>query len=667
MARKHDAELEEYRQLMTPPETFADGFNWRTVVGAFFLGFVMMPGSMYLSLFAGQGIGPAAQWVTIILFTEMARRSFTELKMQEVFILYYMAGLAMSSPFSGFLWNQFFVQSEYAQAMGIAGGIPSWWAPSAEAIREAGPTFFHRIWLAPILLGAFMLVSRQIDQFGLGYVLYRLTSDVEKLPFPMAPVGASGITALVEDKKDPARWRWRCFSLGGMIGIVFGAIYIGVPAVTGALLTKPLVLIPIPWVDLTPALTRFLPATPLNLSFDLGALMLGMVIPFWAVMGSVAGLVINMVVNPILQRQGVLSNWTPQMGLIDTVFSNNVDFYLSFGTGLTFAVALVSLGRVFQPLFDRLRARGKAGETGGRKFELAAREPGMWRRLVTDNVQRGDFSIFIALGIYVCNSAFWIGLSAWLVEGFPWKFFVFYAAVFTPLLSYATAKLEGLIGQSLEIPFVREATYILSGYRGVAIWFAPAPLPNYGIATVGFRTMELTGTRVGSMAKTLCITTPIVLVASLVFSHLIWSMAPVPSEAFPFAQKMWDLQAKNLCLTYSATLEGGSLFMEAWRWKYVGLGLGLGSLTYMGLSLLGLPTLLVFGVVYGMGQGTPGAIPLTLTGALLGRFYFRKHFGGMWMKYTPVLLAGYSCGMGLMAMVAVGFTILTKMISPLLY
>ena len=47
----------------------------------------------------------------------------------------------------------------------------------------------------------FGLVLRP-DQFGLGYALYRITSDVEKLPFPMAPVGALGTIALAESKEE---------------------------------------------------------------------------------------------------------------------------------------------------------------------------------------------------------------------------------------------------------------------------------------------------------------------------------------------------------------------------------------------------------------------------------------------------------------------------------
>ena len=40
----------------------------------------MMPGAIYLGLVAGTSLGQAAEWTTIILFTEVARRSFVTLK-----------------------------------------------------------------------------------------------------------------------------------------------------------------------------------------------------------------------------------------------------------------------------------------------------------------------------------------------------------------------------------------------------------------------------------------------------------------------------------------------------------------------------------------------------------------------------------------------------------
>ena len=44
----------------------------------------------------------------------------------------------------------------------------------------------------------------------------------------------------------------------------------------------------------------------------------------------------------------------------------------------------------------------------------------------------------------------------------------------------ALAKLEGVVGQTVQVPMVQQAAYILSGYRGADIWFAPIPLADHG-------------------------------------------------------------------------------------------------------------------------------------------------------------------------------------------
>ena len=94
-----DKEMEEFRGLMEVPSTFEEGFNWKSLVGAIFIAIMMVPGAIYMSLLAGQGIGPAAQWVTVILFVEVARRAQQQLKRPEIFVLFYMAGAAMGAPF----------------------------------------------------------------------------------------------------------------------------------------------------------------------------------------------------------------------------------------------------------------------------------------------------------------------------------------------------------------------------------------------------------------------------------------------------------------------------------------------------------------------------------------------------------------------------------------
>jgi hypothetical protein len=148
--------------------------------------------------------------------------------------------------------------------MGVASGIPSWVAPSAEVIKRTGHTFFNRYWLAPILLISFQALIQRVNGFGLGYALYRLTAHAEKLPFPMAPVGALGAMVLAEDKESRGQPRWTVFSVGAMLGLLFGLIYIGIPSLTGSFLGTPYQLLPIPWLDLTATTQKLLPATPTN-------------------------------------------------------------------------------------------------------------------------------------------------------------------------------------------------------------------------------------------------------------------------------------------------------------------------------------------------------------------------------------------------------------------
>ena len=649
-----DKELAEYRDLLPTPTHFEEGFDWKTIVGAVFIGFLMMPGSMYLQLVIGTGIGPAARWVTIILFAEIAKRAYTELKQQEIFLLYYMAGAAMASPFHGLLWNQYLVQSDAAKMLGLTDLIPHWVAPGPESDSLLARTFLHRDWLVPILLLVGSQIVQRIDHFGLGYALYRVTSDVEKLPFPMAPVGALGTMALAESTEDrKTGWKWRVFSIGGMIGLAFGAIYVLFPVVSGLIFTEPVRLIPIPWADFTRNTEAWLPAVATGIQFDLGLVFTGMVLPFWAVIGGLVGLIITIVANPILYSHGILHRWRQGMSTVDTVFANNFDFYMSFGIGLGLAIGVIGIWQVVRSL--------QKGGVGGAAYKA----------LFDTNKARGDINFWVSIGIYVFSTLAYIGLCLWLVPQFPWLFFVLYGFIYTPLISYITARMEGIAGQFVSLPLVREASFIAGarffGYQGIEIWYAPIPIHNYGKATVDFREIELTGTSLRGIIKAEIVVFPVVMVASLLFSQFIWQLAPIPSASYPYAQELWHLQALNTLLMQTSTLEGNSLFFQALNGWFVSAGLGLGLIVYVLLMIFGLPVLLVYGIVRGLGQSVPHGLILEVVGALLGRYYFLKHYGKRWRQYAPVLLAGFSCGMGLMGMFAMGATLILKSLGKLAY
>jgi len=372
------------------------------------------------------------------------------------------------------------------------------------------------------------------------------------------------------------------------------------------------------------------------------------------VMGGLVGLLITIVANPILYKQGILHRWHLGMGTVDTIFANNFDFYMSFGIGLGLSIAVVGIWSVVRSF-----SQNGLGQRGS------------FKDLFQPPAGRGDFNFWIAIGIYVFSTLAYVGLCVWLVPNFPWIFFLGYGFVYTPIISYITARMEGIAGQFVSLPLVREASFIAGakffGYQGIEIWYAPIPIHNYGEATVHFRQIELTGTSIRGIIKAEIVVFPVVLVSSLLFSQFIWRLAPIPSSNYPYAQELWHLQALNTLLMQTSTLEGNSLFFEALKGSYVLSGLGFGLVTYVFLSILGLPVLLIYGVVRGLGQSAPHGFILEVVGAFLGRFFFLKRYGTMWRQYAPVLLAGFSCGMGLTGMFAMGLTLILKSLGRLAY
>lgn len=669
-----DQEMELFRNQMQPPETFDEGFGWGAMAGAIFVACLMVPGAMYMTMLAGQSLGPAAQWVTIILFIEVTRRANKSLKHAELFVIFYMAGTIMvtanmaQGQFHGGLWilyHQFFVQSEAAHAAGIAQDIPNWVVPSQPGVLEQRSLFMWE-WLPAIGLAAFTMIIGRIDNMIIGYGLFRLTSDIEKLPFPMAPIGAQGIIALSEEQTEESvasaekgettrQWRWRVFSIGAVIGLVFGAVYIGLPTITGALLDRPITILPIPFVDFTQDVASFLPAVAIGIGFDIGMVILGMVLPFWAMTGSFIGLLVTVTLNPILYKTGILTQWTPGDSLQSTFYKCNLDFYFSFSVGLAFAIAIAGMYAISH------KYKKQKGETRKQQGERKKRE-------LQIPEGRGDIRPPWIVLCYIVSVALYIGVSMLLLYvtdgSIYWPVImvmIFYAFLYTPLVSYMTARLEGIAGQVLTIPFVREATFILSGYHGVAIWFLPIPYHNYGQMTMFYRQGELCGTKFRSIWKAEILMVPIIIIGSIVFAHLIWQMSEIPSPQFPYAQKWWEVNAAQQSIIYSSTMGGFTVFEQALNAWYITSGLLIGIAGFAFMGWLGAPIFLMYGVIRGLNQTLPFLVIPQFLGALIGRFYFQRRFGAVrWRQIIPVVFAGFSCGMGLIGTVAVGFVFLSN-------
>ena len=648
-------------QLIPEGLDFEPGFNIKTLWAALFVGFIMLPGAIYLGLVTGQSMAGGAEWVTLILFIEIAKRSFVRLRPQEVIILYWVAGgLVMmggklgtgaelfGGPFGGLIWDQYLIQSP--QADGLHQHIPDWVVPPRGSPALEGRSFLHPDWIKPIALLLTVIVMMKINSLSLGYVLFRITNDIEKLPYPLATVQAGGATALAESSGQREGWRWEVFSIGAFIGIVWGLFYVVIPTVSGIFLTETVTILPIPFIDLTVSLKEMLPAGIMGIGTDLGHVMVGFVLPFWIVVGSfAAAFLVNLLINPLLYSFEVLHTWEPGMSAIPTQIANSFDFWLSFTIGGAIVVAAMGFWMVGTTMWKMRGAQREDRET------LPA--------------NRGDIPIHVALGIWALSTLGFVVLVWWLVPGFPWWISALFGFVWTPIYSYIGARMIGLTGspQGVSFPYLRKGSFYLSGYQGAAVWFAPIPMFNWGYEAAAFKQLELTRTHFGSIFKLAAVTLLIMFVCSFIFWSFIWKLGPIPSSAYPYVQKFWPFHATMQAFWAKSTLaEGGNeLIKTIIRWEYVLTGI-VGSAGLLGvLSLLKWPVALFYGFIGGVGAWPHFLLP-NFIGAMLGRYYFQQRFGeNRWRAYTPILLAGYSCGMGLVGMSSIALALISKAVSSI--
>lgn len=655
MAERNDIEqareaLEDVSGEDVQGQQFEDGFTIRTVIGALFVGLIMMPGAMYLGLVAGQGLGTAASWVTVVLFAELARRSFQPLKRQELYMLIYIAGgvAGGAGGVAGMIWNQYLVQCP--QIGELAKVIPTWVAPHANDPSLAQRTFLTNAWVIPILLMVFYEITSRMVSIGGGYCIFKLTSDVERLPFPMAPIAAAGATALAEAGTKEESWRWQVFSTGTVIGLLFGMIYVFIPVVTGVLFPKPVTLIPIPFIDFTSNTERLLPAAWSALSGDITNVMIGFVIPFPIVMGSfISSIVCQIGLNPFLYHMGLFPNWTYGTPYPQTQLSTSIDFWMSVGIGTALGIGVIGLGSV---AFSLMKVRREATR------------PTMNRTVA---INRGDWSIKWSVAVWGLATLAQIIVAHFLVPDFPWWIFCFYGLIYTPVISYVSGRLIGLTGQGVGFPYLREATIIKSGYKGADIWFVPMPMHDLGGMAQFFRELELVGLKFNNIIKAEALKLIIVLPASFLFWSFFWKTSPIPSAQYPFVQRMWPINATMGSIWWTANTQS---LADNWLFKAIRpsviIGSGIGTIILFGISsLFKLPILFFYGFMGGI-QGAPmGTIPM-FVGACLGKFYFGKRFGEVrWGQYAPVLVAGFGCGTGLTAMTGIAIALITKSVNYL--
>lgn len=644
-------------------EPAEDGFTWRAVLGALFIAFVMLPGIIFMGLQIGQDLGTAADWVVIILFVELSRRSFMTLRKQELFILKYTVGhlshisgnVALGGGvFAWFVFNAFQRNSDAYRNFGIAHQVPDWFAPLGDA---AGGSFLSEAWRPALYVTLTAMVLSKLTQLSLGYLAFKLTADAERLPFPLAPIHAEGAIALAETSQDKHKrgYRQYCFAIGAMIGAAFGLFYVAIPTLTQAFLGQPLQLIPIPFLDLTRACEGFMPGGTIGISLNLGLLFTGFVLPWRISVGMfISAMVFQLGVNPVLQSLGYLPHWAPGKDAIQTQVAATLDLYLSVGIGTALAIFCIGVWGIVKSVMSR-RGRKQAEVASG--FDMRR----FWQR----NRDRGDPPVWIPLAVWILASLGFVQLSDFLVnrglpqaDRFPVVWLYAFAFFWTPVNTYINARMAGIAGQGAGIPYIREAGIFTSGYRQVSIWFAPLPLQNFGSMADTLKQTELTRTRFTSILKAELLVFPLMLLASFLFWSYIRGLGPIPSDSYPYVQKFWPMHAQMSALWASAMQEGQSLLVQSLKPTLIAVAWAT-TLGVFGLfGVLGISTQYLYGAL-GMINGYPHTVILIFLGALLGRYVLAKRYGReQWQNFAPVLAVGFGAGMGLVGMLAIAINFL---------
>jgi len=229
----------------------------------------------------------------------------------------------------------------------------------------------------------------------------------------------------------------------------------------------------------------------------------------------------------------------------------------------------------------------------------------------------------------------------------------------------------GITGRGISFPYLKEASIVTSGYQRVDVWYAPMPLADHGGVAQRFREVELTGTKFTSILKAEAVMFPLILVSSFLFWSFFWNSNALPNAAFPYAQRFWPIQAQSSAVIQQINIprtDGTqNYFMNAIKPLYIAFGTIGGLVSYGIFTLFKLPLLFFYGFAGGLGLFPANTIP-QLFGAWIGRrFMARKYGAENWARYAPVLLAGFSCGTGLLSLVAIAIALIAKAVAKLPY
>jgi len=619
MAREESPEYPEYK----------GGFTWRVLLIMLFIIFVVTPINIWTNI--SIGAGALSSFAILVIAVELASLFGNPLTVQEIAtLLVGMGGLYFYYGLSR-IESAYFSQSPLLTLYGIR-GIPYWVAPLPESGFYSSRSFWHPvtrgIWLR---LDNILLPSMTaLAGLSLGILNKILYVDQEKLPYPGAQINAVLCSTIAEREES----RFFVFSVSLLAASFYGVFMYIFPILLNVRV------IPSLWFDMSPWIQAYLPGACFGIATNLPTLLPGLYLPPSVIFSQLIGSVLVWVVgNWLVVTHGITEYsklYTPGMPIYYIYMFAYQYVWMMPIIGFGFFVGLSALKpRAVRKAFSTLV---KSGKTRGLGVERI-------------------FSIWLVIIPFACVILSNL-LSIWYWAPdyplFPWL-----PAAFSILVSLAQALLIGrATGTGISVSFpgnLDKLALIATNYKGINGWFLSPVIitPSFGgDVAFNFKFSQLTRSSFTDFLKIFFVVGPISIAFSIIFTQVLWNMAPIPSAAYPWSSVEWPRRVMYRAVWI--TRPPGVFRLD---WIVYGALVGLGS--HLLLSAVGLPanTILVSALA-GMSTLPPIAMNM-LIGYVLRLILERIVGKERYNKYKFIVVAGVSAGTGLAVTMGIsGFLIL---------
>jgi len=238
-----------------------------------------------------------------------------------------------------------------------------------------------------------------------------------------------------------------------------------------------------------------------------------------------------------------------------------------------------------------------------------------------------------------------------LIPDFPWYIIGPFALFWSLLFSLIDIRAVGTTGYRVEPPYVREGLIVAMKPKNINVWFAPWPVALGSSSWVQhFKTAELVGCTPRSLIVAYLAAYPVGMLANLLFVSIFWSIAPIPSAVYPYAEIVLPVWANNLCIWISAALPNASeattqLVSQLFNLKWMVGTAAVFTAVFVAGKFFRRLQLSVIGLAVGMAMPLPFAVSLFIGG--MAAQYIRGKTGAEWFGANRnIIVAGLAVGEG---------------------